>query len=555
MSLSIRLFGNRDRAQELVGKAKKQMVALKHFMGFGNLSQLEPQPIRMSDGSTIRVRSVFGIDIIDIIGAGVVSVKVGELIPANFLFLIYSSTEYAVWRIIDNGDDGIKPEPTNFLISSVTKPFDMGSYMNPSVVKSNKDYDKHFYTIENHRVDAHCFYWFYPYYSSWQYGRNLECESAEVTVVIGFSNCWIDGAFDSNTDYLSHPSGNGSDFIASGRNSAYTDEDGVQIKNLRLMYIDNVSGQIKYEEKDEEGKWLEKDGNIVSFRQDKPYDIHAVLSPTKFFGVDSNSYEFISNSIPRPCTFYIGLVGGGSEFYEKYDVVFGNVIIEQNKVGSWHNIMGSNDACPGICVYQEWVDGSEDAKVFPADYCNINVDETFLIFYRKRIDGGIHVWGSRVKDGRCQATYDFYDRRNGYTYQWKIAYRLKGGDVQYITNDANVNIICSYASGRLFHGYPSEVLFDGYGGQRIDTISCYASEKYLFYSYSLWTYNGPDNENHFEDFNNDYFTFEKRVLGIINIETGVKSEHTVNDELLGDMYKDTFDKTKAAAIGWHKEGG
>ena len=92
-------------------------------------------------------------------------------------------------------------------------------------------------------------------------------------------------------------------------------------------------------------------------------------------------------------------------------------------------------------------------------------------------------------------------------------------------------------------------------GQRVVKMSCKVTKKYLLYTYVLQDYTGPSNEEHFDDFGDTNFTFNKRILGIINRNTGEEYEYTVNDELLGDMYKDTFDKTKAAAIGLHKEGG
>jgi hypothetical protein len=77
-----------------------------------------------------------------------------------------------------------------------------------------------------------------------------------------------------------------------------------------------------------------------------------------------------------------------------------------------------------------------------------------------------------------------------------------------------------------------------------------ATDDYLFYSYVLQDYTGPVNENHIDDLDDTNFTFNKRVLGIIDIETGTRTEHTINAAAKGDIYTD-FDESLSAAVGLH----
>jgi hypothetical protein len=93
-------------------------------------------------------------------------------------------------------------------------------------------------------------------------------------------------------------------------------------------------------------------------------------------------------------------------------------------------------------------------------------------------------------------------------------------------------------------------------GFRIGQISCKATENFLFYTYNLWEYTGsvsPPSAFVWAavDAAAGDFTFRHRVLGVINVATGVRTEHTVNDNFLGS-YNLSFNENQAAAIGLHK---
>lgn len=49
--------------------------------------------------------------------------------------------------------------------------------------------------------------------------------------------------------------------------------------------------------------------------------------------------------------------------------------------------------------------------------------------------------------------------------------------------------------------------------------------------------------------------FNKRIVGLIDADTGQKSETEITDSFLGDMYKDKFDKTLYSAVGFHNGSG
>jgi len=484
----------------------------------------------------------------------------------TLIFLVKDNNSYAVFLI---GDDGQTLTPYKFDISKYTTYFDIWGGMadtyrvNPSVVKSDSRNQNHIYTIENIRIDIE---YFQPGYDLGypQYGRRIQSYDLLPTdklVAIGLRNCFIKAGandiFDYNTSYLNYPLGQASEYICSGRHSSYIDEIEGLITNLYLWRIDVTSGQIKYTTL--EG---EQDGAIVSFK--KQHDIYAILSPDKFIGVDKNNFEDYDNS-----EFYSGWWCGINdlrtlwEYGNKYKYFFGESIIEQY-LGSFYsehytNLGEENPDCWQVeCETATYSHRNQlVGKVYPLDYDNINIDESFILIYsfEKTLNHYLDV-------GKITGFISFLTEPNQWfdvkRVEYKIAYRVNGGDVSYIT-------ICFLMGGekqnyiKVFPPYlpdcPSWGWVSGtttFVGSRISDISCQATDKYLLYTYTLWEYTGPSGETHFNDMDNTLWTFEKRVLGIISIETGVKTEYEVNDEFLTDMYNGTFDEEQAAAMGLHE---
>jgi len=565
MSLSVRLFGNRVRAQELIGEAKRQMVLLKRFMGFGNLSQLEPQPIRLFDGSTIRVRSFFGIDIVEIIGAGAPIDKIGEELEKVYLvFLIVGQTEYAVWRITHK-DASLTS--ARFDISKYTTYFNIYANRSPSVVKSYKN-KEHVYTIENIRVDIK---YFYPTTGNTfpHYGRRVRSyllPSGDKDVVIGVRNCFIGGNFDYDVSYIDYSPTDISNYILSGRHSSYIDEDEGLVTDLSLWKINATSGQIKYK-----SIGVQKDGAVISYA--KSNDIYAVLSKDKFIGVDLNSYvsvddkRYKDNQCPEIC-------GDSPSLYyqdsgDKYDYLFGSVTLEhwlgyyaKIRTANFHKITcpyaGSICLAGDTCLRQKISLIYDLGQVKMLDYDNINIDESFVAIYgffqtgvAYRDHMGNYCGGAAFWDAAFKPIY-WHDAE---TTDYKLVYRTNNGSLKTITictsfggTKYDATIYCGSGGCARWSQFSLGTIYEG---ERLSGVSCQATEKYLFYTYTIWTYTGPDNESHFDDEDNDEFTFSKRIIGIIDIKTNERTEHIIDDTLLGDLYKDTFDKEKISAIGLH----
>lgn len=76
MATSIRLSGNQTRALQLRERAKLELETLKHLMQFNNLKQ-DQRFVIFNDGSWIRLKSVFGTDVVEIHGAS----QILELVP------------------------------------------------------------------------------------------------------------------------------------------------------------------------------------------------------------------------------------------------------------------------------------------------------------------------------------------------------------------------------------------------------------------------------------------------------------------------------------------
>ena len=620
MSLSIRLFGNRDRAQELVGKAKKQMVALKHFMGFGNISQLEPQPIRMSDGSTIRVRSIFGIDIIDIIGAGVVLVEVGELIPANFLFLITSPTEYAAWALRKT-NEGTELIPSSFDLSTIQQ-FILPGYAGHSLVQSKDDYSKHKYmisTIFNTHFDHSGVCdtndnYTHIIYNKPRYGVSQPSLCNGGPIVWGLRNSYgpiiqPDGTiirkFNSDQAYLSYNQNRFSItypfYCGSARHNWQIEDNGDVLTDLEIWAINSVTSEIRWKDKngDQSGAPITRDASLDAL----PY---GVLSKDKFIGAGDSSP--IVNTVTTPL-YYPATCDGSSSWHSLaygpigkivsggFDWNFGDILIEEAMGSVKKEFSSSGWSSPGDVGTPSGGDGDclcpspSSAKITniykamygrimaPVSYDNLdNDDKTFIMIYFR--DSGDPTQITYEKKEYNVWSTPFYasgfNSEQSYVLQltepkireYFLIYRINGGELIKILITRISKINTKWESKFSYYSWlgcsPLRTWSTTYidtpyiEGSSIFEPSCIiVKNQYLFYTYILRDYVGPVTGcgDFIDCQESGHWSFSKRLLGVIDIATGKRTEHIVDDDLLGKLYKDTFDKTKAAAIGWHKEGG
>lgn len=325
-------------------------------------------------------------------------------------------------------------------------------------------------------------------------------------------------------------------------------------------------------------KW--KFGKELDWTTGDGYNYYAVLSKDKIIGEDRDSYqnaqlqsldtEFLIGSEANICTQTgMDVFWGTSEGVTGYSFKFGDVFLEYS---GYHLIttrpyptqvpMPCEAACTIRSYWTSPIHIIERNNTAPTmiDYDNIEIDETFVCFYYLNgsftdydyvVAFGFRNMSSKVVSG---------DRFNGTAREFFIAYRRNGGSLvkikitQLTQGDTEVYGGTLTASGPCgeFDGFtPDNSSVTDFRGQKIVRVSCKVTEEYMLYTYILLDYTGPPGETHFSDEDDTNFTFNKRILGIIDIETGKRTEHEVDDDLLGDLYKDTFDEEKASAVGLH----
>ncbi len=497
------------------------------------------------------------------------------VVVTDIVFLIYSDASFACWGIMGNGASIIS---INFKINKYATFFNIWGVIdefynvNPSVVKSEEKYQKHMFTIETISIDNKHFQ---PGYDLGYplYGRRLQSNpnvsyplDPPKQVVIGVRNCWIkipgaeEAEFDFNTSYLLFPLGQMSQYFCSGRNSSYVNESKGLIRNLYLWALGGNEAQIKYEIYNEEtlGWDTKDDGLIISYIY--PFDIYATLSPNKIIGILDDVQEYIPFTVEQ----YLcdeEVPGGFNYDYTSYSGwkrsgwYFGDVQLEEG----WHNYTHAHndcwhcEPCPefGFICRRSVTQDRGYRKIRFYDYDNINVDETFICFYGDYLDGR-RAKGTEVNTTGWGIDFENWYGNEGITIEYKMVYRLKGGGLIKITLGEIMAGAWGASGGATCTNAPIHTNGSGTHGQRFSKFTCKVSEKYIVYSYLIHNYTGAqDGLDHIDDMNDTNYTFVKRVMGIIHIESGRRTEYEVNDSLLG-RYKNTFNEEIVSAIGLHQ---
>lgn len=537
--MRIILSGDKKVAGGYLGWAKSRLSLLKSGMKLLDLRQSWAK--YALKGANVSVSSSFGLDQIRIFARG-------KEVP--LIFLIRSDGEYAVFMI--GKDDALTT--CVFEIPTYTTYFAIFENRNPSVVKSDEGYQNHVYTVENVSVDNKYFQPGYDYGYP-QYGRRIQSYNLlpdDKLVAIGVRNCFINDVFDYNTSYLNYPLGQTSQYICSGRHSSYVVQDEGLIENLRVWRDVSNEGQIKYVVSGEE-----KNGAIIPFLYQ--HDIYAVISPTLIVGIPDDEQIYVPDTFTQnPCgdgTYDYTYVYG---YQRPAGWCFGNVQLEE----AWKNYAYAHNDCwsvsecqwPGVFLWRRSmysVNGTRTIRWY--DYDNIDGDNTFICFY------GIHESGYESTCGQVKQTYwgplwESGRACTGKILKYRMAYRINGGEtIKSEITDIVAGIWTTWGSGSCESQPAKTGQGNGTDGQRVSSISCKISDDYILYTYILkdFTGSGTDGLNHIDDMDDTNYTFNKRVLGTINIKTGIHIQNELTDVFLG-KYKDTFDKTQAAAIGFHK---
>ncbi len=566
----LRLLGNKVIAGGYLPWAQTKLSQLRRLLAIqGNDVGMRRYSLVDAD---ILVTKNFLVENIIITGKGGVGIPV--------LFLITSPTEYVGWNVIRDSDGVVTLTPKSIIFPDIAE-LHSGLPLNwPSTVKSSSDYSKHRFVIADVPVvpgaylDSNNNYGQYGLYyekdTTWQYFYN------------GMSSGWQPKDFSPNSSVVWEEQWSGG-YICSSRHPFQTypnpsdPENNLILKNLRFIKTATGVGQIEYDT---------KDGHQIgpSFNYSSQQHIYAVLNKDKIIGGDFSTYNTVEtdtttseqiydpdgNCYGNPYYIYSGEYSGG-DIYDGFK--FGDVVLDTD-IGYFKRWGGSSSKISCGCrdkfaygiitTYWRYISiAGNESMINMMDYDNLNGDETFICFYRKK-DG--YQTDEKYQQIGYPSRYNGYGAIGDKAIFW-MAYRINNGalvkvEVCSLTSGdygtygtLQYNDYCpNWGIGCQIPSYPPTNT-SGFRGTRMSDVSCQVTSKYIFYSYVLQTYNGPPGTDHWFDDDNVLWDFSSRILGIIDIATGKRTEHTVNDDLLGKLYKDTFDKTKAAAIGWHKEGG
>src|SRR4030067_2808237 len=256
MSLSVRLYGNLRRAKELVSLGMQMLNDIKLFMSFQDLKQLAPTERRLPDGSAIKVKSIFGIDIVTILGAGgEVIKKLIKEVDVFYVFLITSSSNYVVWEIKKNNI--IEPyelDISKYVTVNIASTIDI---VTPSTIQSNKVLNRHQLYLDTMWDTAIKLVMFDRKYGLVSYEKDLS--NNWQTILFGNRNSYTPNGWGTadpllyieDNSFMSYPNVENSSppsYICSGRHNWIYNGDEVY-KNLEVWAINSTTAQIRYETK------------------------------------------------------------------------------------------------------------------------------------------------------------------------------------------------------------------------------------------------------------------------------------------------------------------
>lgn len=560
MSLRKRFFGSQARAKLLLPEAERYLHILKEEMGFNKLPQLS-RWYRNIDGagSSVFVQSVFGQDLIQVTAAPaeIPTIYLKQEPSAELLFLTYNGG-YAVWKITRDLTGTVTLTPYLFNILGYVDFFTPYTKRTMSVTQSMPAYNAHTCMIETDLAT-------YIYNSIINYGAicyvDLPATSSYKHVLFGLRNSYEPPAFDpnatlefnTNTAYMAYPRAYGSDaYVCSSRHN-WMMYGGELIKDLEVWQ--NITAiRVQY---------MTVGGLVQTAKPTWPsvsnrFYTLAILNPDKYVGrgatVGIGNYEFF--------THYFLVTG--------QELLFGDVVIDYTGNVSINYFSNLSDPCNwnggsgwsagGVWHVEGWGHNT-GGIIHLINYDNLdNDDETFICMHVSSYTGG---YGSKDVFGYPDQSLVLHAAEyNGWAVsgdiqQYQLCYRINGGSL--ITKNMGL-LYWGYkktwtSTGDMCTGIgwsiSSSTTTTGFYGQRIIKTSCKITDSYILYTYVVQDYTGPVGTAHWFDEDDTNFTFNKRVLGVIDIATGTENEYEVNDAFLSDMYSSIFDEELASAIGFH----
>lgn len=513
----------------------------------------------------------------------------------GLVFLIVSLTEYAVWRL---GGGGASIKPSEFPLENYAARFSLPVHSGSSVVQSNEKLNEHKYILSTLDDDI-----YEPENVNRRYGVLTP------NILNGLPDAFLNGlrnsysppqydpdselAHDGDLSYLSYSSD--ADFpvypvyLCSGRHN-WLIKDDIVYKEIELWALDATNGEFRY--KTSAGSQV---GDSLAIDMNKGNFYYAVLNKNEYVGINMQKVypaDLYGNSGPRSLPVFAHccdrkdvMHSDNISYFMAYatrdEYMFGDVVIEvgldflqERWYGGWSystlpHCVEDEDCEPRSIYKRSWKQWLWAAsEIIPLCYDHLDNDnETFVIIYwryggdvtyvnaRQWVYGNCYPFGSTPYVGN----YNFHDiQRLGRLKTFFISYRRLDGDIERVEicmdsySSRTVKTYTDTWSGQCIYQPTVDTdVATVREGQQIFHASCKIGFGYIVYSYVLRDYIGPSNNNDLHTYVADQWEFNKRILGIIDIETGKRTEHEVDEDLLGDLYKDTFDEEKASAVGLH----
>jgi hypothetical protein len=530
---------------------------------------MSTQPFPVTGGGRVVITSnrynIVDLDNIDIFIPP--EIVAASSISSDFLLFLYRNDgSYAVFEIVDIGGSVINIVATESTVEEYVTEQTPVQYIGTSTVQSSIALDRHAATVQTAHMQ-----WVGNFY---RYGKLQEISSE----LVGDIRCYKpnDGfavVAESEHVYKGAPYyGMYEDKACGSRQSAlvvlFTDPvteevEDIGYRNLSAR-LDSVSGKLFAE-------YDTKDGHVSDEIANATSNTFAIISPSLRIGSDSRTVEIHINNntynLPEEPQYH-HWSGDNAAFGSKY--FMGEHFIEYvNGARSYGWLVNSNDPHKRL---EHHITSMNNGLVRPMDYANYENTALVGIYLRTFLGGTVNwvntapgtpesiysyaSYGGTIQDYflayRCgnieiQDTDEFYDGIGGYIGEEEFSiHRIKIAQLKLGTTS-----ICD--DDRDEFGHLIYTNTSGFDGTRIVNVSCFANQFYVGYTYVLQAYNGIKNsllEIHFNDTDDELWTFQKRIVGLISVTTGIRSEFELSEEMLGE-YVPTFNMEIACALGLH----
>ncbi len=480
------------------------------------------------------------------------------------VFLANSDESFCVWKLVNseliiNSFNNL----SDYIEKEVLLGFE-GYYIKGSISSFNPDYNYSHFLIDN------------LYDVEIPYGKdNWTRTGAHNTfLVLSSRNNYVYPAFDITEEqeydddlgYLTYAQGMPPPvsypwYICSGRHN-WMVVGGILRKNIELWAINSTTAQFKWEENGEV-VW----GNTLPFLTTGYESMYlATIGCDMFIGkVTCDIYEYSELYPVGGCDYPVALPK--HEHYESADkIVFGNCVIFSGTqfvdiefaAPIIHSCTDGPPKC-GIYYEQELINytyilNNDSFRLQAYDHLD-NSDSTFIVFYTVNPYYVLHRYnGRRATVPTCTdpgfVAYQEWDSDicgSGDSLQNLMSYRCKGGNVHnvalqtygYITRGGGrYQMIGDQCLANLWQLAP---ITDAQG-YRVWNPSCIIVDNYMLYTYQLYNYIGELNDPiQYPSLQAVNWEFEKRILGIINIDTEERTEYEVTEAM------------EAKGVNWNAE--